>query len=80
MIRLLLCHRLLLTICKSIWMCFPLRYPPGLPPELPLDFRVSPTFNISDLKPYMGDKDEIESRTTPSQEEEEDENITLYIQ
>jgi translation initiation factor IF-1 len=33
--------------------------------ELPPDFGVSPTFNISDLKPYMGDKDEIESRTTP---------------
>jgi hypothetical protein len=57
-------------------MCFPLRYPPGLPPELPPDFRVSPTFNISDLKPYMGDKDEIESRTTPIQEEEDYEDIT----
>jgi hypothetical protein len=55
---------------------FPSEIPPGLPPELPLDFRVSPTFNISDLKPYMGDEDEIESRTTPIQEEEEDEDIT----
>jgi hypothetical protein len=55
---------------------FPSEIPPGLPPELPPDFRVSPTFNISDLKPYMGDKDEIESRTTPIQEEEEDEDIT----
>jgi hypothetical protein len=54
---------------------FPSEIPPGLPPELPLDFRVSPTFNISDLKPYMGDEDEIESRTTPIQEEE-DEDIT----
>jgi hypothetical protein len=50
--------------------------PPGLPPELPPDFWVSPTFNISDLKPYMGDEDEIESRTTPYQEEEDDEDIT----
>ncbi|XP_010221635.1 PREDICTED: uncharacterized protein LOC104575983 [Tinamus guttatus] len=29
-----------------------------------------------DLKPYMGDEDEIESRTTPIQEEEDDEDIT----
>jgi hypothetical protein len=55
---------------------FPSEIPPGLPPELPPDFRVSPTFNISDLKPYMGDKDEIETRTTPIQEEEDDEDIT----
>jgi hypothetical protein len=34
---------------------FPSEIPPGLPPELPPDFRVSPTFNILDLKPYMGD-------------------------
>jgi hypothetical protein len=44
--------------------------------ELPPYFRVSPTFNILDLKPYMGDKDEIESRTTPIQEGEDDEDIT----
>jgi hypothetical protein len=36
--------------------------------ELPPDFGVSPTFNILDLKPYMGDEDEIESRTTLIQE------------
>jgi hypothetical protein len=46
---------------------FPSEIPTGLPPELPADFWVSPTFNISDLKPYMGDEDEIESRTTPIQ-------------
>jgi hypothetical protein len=51
---------------------FPSEIPPGLPPELPPDFGVSPTFNISDLKPYMGDEDEIESRTTPIQEGEDD--------
>jgi hypothetical protein len=28
------------------------------------------------LKPYMGDEDEIESRMTPIQEEEDDEDIT----
>jgi hypothetical protein len=38
---------------------FPSEIPPGLPPEFPPDFRVSSTFNISDLKPYMGDEDEI---------------------
>jgi hypothetical protein len=54
---------------------FPFEIPPRLPPELPPDFWVSPTFNISDLKPYMGDEDEIESRTTPVQEED-DEDIT----
>jgi hypothetical protein len=36
--------------------------------ELPPEFRVSPTFNIADLKPYLGEEDELESRTTPLQE------------
>jgi hypothetical protein len=44
--------------------------------ELPPDFGVSPTFNISDLKPYMGEEDEIESRTTLIQEGEDDGDIT----
>jgi hypothetical protein len=44
--------------------------------ELPPDFGVSPTLNISDLKPYMGDEDELESRTTAIQEGEDDEDIT----
>jgi hypothetical protein len=43
---------------------------------LPPDFGVSPTFNISDLKPYMGEEDEIESRTTLIQEGEDDGDIT----
>jgi hypothetical protein len=55
---------------------FPSEIPPRLPPELPPDFRVSFTFNISDLKPYMGDEDKIESRTTLVQEEDDDEDIT----
>jgi hypothetical protein len=41
-----------------------------------LDFRVSPTFTISDFKPYMGEEDEIESSTTPIQEGDDDEDIT----
>ena len=44
--------------------------------ELPPDFGVSPTFNIADLKPYLGEEDELESRTTSVQEGEDDEDIT----
>jgi hypothetical protein len=44
--------------------------------ELPPEFWVSPTFNIADLKPYLGEEDELESRTTPLQEGEDDEDIT----
>jgi hypothetical protein len=36
--------------------------------ELPPKIGVSPTFNISDLKTYLSEKDELESRTTPIQE------------
>ena len=43
--------------------------------ELPPEFGVSPTFNIADLKPYLGE-DEFESRTTPFQEGKDDEDIT----
>jgi hypothetical protein len=43
--------------------------------ELPADFGVSPTFNIADLKPYLGKEDELESRTTQMQEGEDDEDI-----
>jgi hypothetical protein len=44
--------------------------------ELPPEFGVSPTFNISDLKPYLGEEDTLESRTTPIQEGDDDEDIT----
>ena len=44
--------------------------------ELPADFGVSPTFNIADLRPYLGEEDEFESRTTQMQEGEDDEDIT----
>jgi hypothetical protein len=36
--------------------------------ELPPELGVSPTFNISYLKPYLGEEDELESRTTPIKE------------
>jgi hypothetical protein len=42
---------------------------------LPVDFGFSPTFNIADLKPYLGEDDELESRTTQMQEGEDDEDI-----
>ena len=32
--------------------------------ELPPKFGVSPTFNIADLKPYLREEDELESRMT----------------
>jgi hypothetical protein len=43
--------------------------------ELPLKFGVSPSLNISDLKPYLGEEDEMPSRTTSMQEVEDDEDI-----
>jgi hypothetical protein len=44
--------------------------------ELPPEFGVSPTFNILDLKPYLGEEDELGSRMTPIQEGEDDEDIS----
>ncbi|WVZ57943.1 hypothetical protein U9M48_008271 [Paspalum notatum var. saurae] len=44
--------------------------------EFPAYFGVSPTFNIADLKPYLGEEDEIASRTTSLQQGEDDEDIT----
>ncbi|WVZ52418.1 hypothetical protein U9M48_003474 [Paspalum notatum var. saurae] len=44
--------------------------------ELPPEFGVSLTFNIADLKPYLGEEDELESRKTPLQEGEDDEDIS----
>jgi hypothetical protein len=44
--------------------------------ELPPNFRVSPTFNISHLRPYLGKEDEMLPRTTSIQEGEDDEDIT----
>jgi hypothetical protein len=43
--------------------------------ELPPEFRVNPSFNISDLRPYLREDDEMPSRTTSKQEGEDDEDI-----
>jgi hypothetical protein len=43
--------------------------------ELPPEFGVSHSFNISDLRPYFGEEDEMSSRTTSMQEGEDDEDI-----
>ena len=44
--------------------------------DLPVDFGVSPTFNIADLKSYLGEEEELESRMTQMQEGEDDEDIS----
>jgi hypothetical protein len=44
--------------------------------ELPTEFGVSPTFNISDLRRYLGEEDEVPSRMTSNQEGEDDQDIT----
>jgi hypothetical protein len=43
--------------------------------DMPINFEVSPTFNIADLKPCFGEEAELESRTTQMQEQEDDEDI-----
>jgi hypothetical protein len=43
--------------------------------DLPADFGVSPTFNVADLMPYLGEEDELESRMTQMQEGEDDVDI-----
>jgi hypothetical protein len=43
--------------------------------ELPPEFGVSPSFNISDLQPYFGEEDEMPSRTTSMQKGEDGEDI-----
>jgi hypothetical protein len=43
--------------------------------DLPTYFGVSPTFNIADLKPYLGEEDVLESRMTQIQEGEDDVDI-----
>jgi hypothetical protein len=44
--------------------------------ELPPEFGVHPSFNISDLRPYLGE-DEMLSRMTSIQEGEDDEDINI---
>jgi hypothetical protein len=43
--------------------------------DLPAYFGVSPTFNIADLKPYLGEEDEHELRMTQIQEGQDDVDI-----
>jgi hypothetical protein len=45
--------------------------------DLSADFGVRPTFNIADLKPYSGEEDELESRTTQMQEGDDDVDINI---
>jgi hypothetical protein len=43
--------------------------------DLPAYFGVSPTFNIADWKPYLGEEDELGSRMTQMQQGEDDVDI-----
>jgi hypothetical protein len=43
--------------------------------DLLADFGISPTFNIADLKPYLGEEDDLELRLTQMQEGEDDVDI-----
>jgi hypothetical protein len=47
--------------------------------DLPVEFCVSTSFNVADLKPYMGKDDELPSRTTSLQEGEDDEDINCNM-
>jgi hypothetical protein len=47
--------------------------------DLPAKFGVSSTFNVADLKPYLGEDDEIPSRTTSIQEGGDDEDISSTV-
>jgi hypothetical protein len=44
--------------------------------ELRAEFGVSTSFNVADLKPYLGEDEELPSRTTSVQEREDDEDTT----
>ncbi|WVZ97667.1 hypothetical protein U9M48_043181 [Paspalum notatum var. saurae] len=43
--------------------------------DLPAEFGVSTSFNVADLKPYVGEDEELPSRTTSVSEGEDDEDI-----
>jgi len=43
--------------------------------DLPAEFGVSTSFNVADLKPYVGEDEELPSRTTSISEGEDDEDI-----
>jgi hypothetical protein len=44
--------------------------------DLPSEFGVSTSFNVADLKPYLGEDEELPSRMTSVQEGEDDEDTT----
>jgi hypothetical protein len=44
--------------------------------DMPPDFGVSTSFNVTDLKPYLGEDEELPSRTTSVQEGEDDADTT----
>jgi hypothetical protein len=44
--------------------------------DLPPEFGVSTSFHVADLKPYLGEDEELLSRTTSVQEGEDDEDTT----
>jgi hypothetical protein len=44
--------------------------------DLPAEFGVSTSFNVADLKPYLGEDEELPSRTTSVQEGEDEEDTT----
>jgi hypothetical protein len=45
-------------------------------PDLPAEFSASTSFNVADLKPYLGEDEELPSRTTSVQKGEDDEDTT----
>jgi hypothetical protein len=47
-------------------------------PRASLPNHAAGPFNISDLKPYFRKEDELESRTTPLQEGEDDEDMDVF--
>jgi hypothetical protein len=44
--------------------------------DLPAEFGVSTSFNVADLKPYLGEDEELPSRTTSVREGEDDVDTT----
>jgi hypothetical protein len=43
--------------------------------DLPVEFSLSPTFNIADLKPYLGEQDKLELTMTQMEQGEDDVDI-----
>jgi len=47
--------------------------------DLPAHYGVSSTFNVADLKPYVGEEEKLPLRMTSIQEGEDDEDITTSV-